>query len=31
MVNKERHNSLQDFTAYEREIPKLVTNGYGDD
>ena len=31
MVNKERHNSLQGFTAYEREILKLVANGYGDD
>jgi DNA-binding NarL/FixJ family response regulator len=31
MAHKERHTSLQGFTRYEREIFKLVANGYGDD
>jgi DNA-binding NarL/FixJ family response regulator len=31
MAQKERNISLQGFTRYEREILKLVANGYMDD
>lgn len=31
MVHKERNNSLQVFTHYEREILKLVADGYMDE
>ena len=31
MAHKERHISLQGFTRYEREILKLVADGYMDD
>jgi len=31
MARKERHISLQGFTRYEREILKLVADGYMDD
>jgi DNA-binding NarL/FixJ family response regulator len=31
MANNERHNPLQGFSRHEREILKLVANGYVDD